>query len=67
MRCVIQKIGRDVKSIVLEFPSDRAVSLRIINEKHCYVASGIQSKAFGLSFSKAEKNDLFKLWRAGLT
>ena len=30
---VIQKLGRDVKSIVLKFPSDQTISLRIINEK----------------------------------
>ena len=33
MRHVIQKLGRDVKSIVLKFPGDQTISLRIINEK----------------------------------
>ena len=29
----IPKLGRDVKSIVLKFPSDQTISLRIIDEK----------------------------------
>ena len=30
----MQKLGRDVKSVVLKFPSDQTISLRIIiNEK----------------------------------
>ena len=33
MHYVIQELGRDVKSIVLKFPSDQIISLRIINEK----------------------------------
>ena len=30
---VIQKLGRDVRSIVLKFTNDQTISLRIINEK----------------------------------
>ena len=31
LRYVIQKLGRDVKSMVLKFLSDQTISLRIIN------------------------------------
>ena len=33
MRFVIQKLGRDVKSIVLKFRNGLTINLRIINEK----------------------------------
>ena len=33
MLYVIQKLGWDVKSILLKFPSDQTTSLKIINEK----------------------------------
>ena len=33
MRYVIQKLGWDVKSILLKFPSDQTTSLKIMNEK----------------------------------
>ena len=32
IRYVIQKLGWDVKSIMLKFPSGQIISLRIINE-----------------------------------
>ena len=44
MRYVIQKLGTDVKSIVLKFPSDQTISLRIINEKQKSTAGEILSK-----------------------
>ena len=34
VRYIIQKLGWDVKSIVLKFLNDQTISLRIINEKH---------------------------------
>ena len=37
------KKGRDIKSIVLKFPSDQTISLRIINEKQGYSAGQIIS------------------------
>ncbi len=43
MRYVIQKLGRDIKSIVLKFPDDQTISLRIINEKQGNAASEIHS------------------------
>ena len=43
MRCVIQKLDRDVKSIVLKFPSDQIISLRIIREKQGSTAGEILS------------------------
>ena len=38
---VIQKLGRDVKSIVLKLPSDQTISLRILNEKQGSTADEI--------------------------
>ena len=43
MPYVIQKLGRDIKSIVLKFPDDQTISLRIINEKQGNAASEIHS------------------------
>ena len=33
MQYVIQKLGMDIKSIVLKFPSDQTITSIIINEK----------------------------------
>ena len=41
IRYVIQKLARDVKSIVLKFPGDQTISLRIINEKQGSTAGEI--------------------------
>ena len=43
MHYVIQKLGRDVKSIVLKFLSDQTISLRIIKEKQGSTAGEIHS------------------------
>ena len=34
LRYVIQELCGDVKSIVLKYPNDQTIRLRIINEKH---------------------------------
>ena len=38
-----KNLGRDVQSIVLKFPSDQTISLRIINEKQGSTAGEIHS------------------------
>ena len=50
MRYVIQKLGRDFKSIVITFHSDQTISLRIINEKQGSTSGEIHSKGFIYSF-----------------
>ena len=45
MRYAIQKLGRDVKSIVSKFPGDQIISLRIIiKEKQGSTATEILSR-----------------------
>ena len=44
-RYAIQKLGRDVKSIVLKFPNDQTIILRIINEKQGSTAGEILSRS----------------------
>ena len=41
IRYAIQKFGWDVKSIMLKFPNNQTISLRIINEKQGNAASGM--------------------------
>ena len=55
MRYVIQKLGRDVKSIVLKFPSDQTSSLRISNEK--------QRSSVGEMHSNSKKDITIQLYR----
>ena len=51
MRYVIQKLDRDVKSIMLKFSSDQTISLRILHEKQGNADSGIHSKLLKCFFS----------------
>ena len=41
----VQKLGWDVKSIVLKFPNNQTISLRIINEKQGSTAGEILSNS----------------------
>ena len=55
---VIQKLDRDVKSIVLKFRSDQTINLRIINEKQGSAAGWILStfRNFGRKPKNIQKN-----------
>ena len=49
MRFVIQKLGREVKTIVVKFRSDQTINLRIGNEKQGFTAGEILSRFLPVS------------------